>query len=118
MKEYDRTGPTEPDEDKLKAIGQRYMGAIAENPHVLLLQLQAYAACGDDEEIQTFVRREYAKLVELVRRLTGADDERSTTSSRWACGATSPPRSGSRTSRPNQAGSRARSPSTDQPARP
>jgi len=75
-KEYDRNGPTEPDEDKLKAIGRRYMGAIAENPHVLLLQLQAYAACGDDPGIQTEVRRNYAQLVELVRRLTGEDDER------------------------------------------
>lgn len=73
--EYDRNGPTEPGEDKLKAIGRRYTGAIADNPHVLLLQLQAYAACGDDEEIQTFVRRQYAQLVEVCRRISGVDDE-------------------------------------------
>ena len=36
----------------------------------------------------------------------------STASSRWACGATSPPPSASRTSRPNQAGSRSPSPSS------
>jgi AcrR family transcriptional regulator len=73
--EYDRKGPAEPDEDKLKAIGHAYMGAIADNPHVLLLQLQAYAACGDDTEIQAFVRREYARLIELIRKISGVTDD-------------------------------------------
>jgi AcrR family transcriptional regulator len=73
---FDRNGPQEPEEDKLKAIGHGYMGAMADNPDQLLLQLQAYAACGDDEGIQTAVRHNYARLVELCRTLTGADDER------------------------------------------
>jgi AcrR family transcriptional regulator len=74
--EFDRSGPQEPDEDKLKAIGHAYMGAIADKPDQLLLQLQAYAACGDDAEIQTFVRHEYALLIELIRKISGvADDE-------------------------------------------
>ena len=73
--EFDRHGPQEPDEDKLKAIGHAYMGAIADNPDQLLLQLQSYAACGDDVEIQTFVRREYAKLIELIREISGVDDD-------------------------------------------
>jgi hypothetical protein len=51
------------------------MDAIADNPDLLLLQLQAYAACGDDEEIQTAVRRQYAQLVEVCRRISGIDDE-------------------------------------------
>ena len=75
-KEYDEKGPAEPDEDKLKAIGRAYMGAIADNPHILLLQLQAYAACGDDPGIQAAVRSYYARLIELSRSLTGFDDER------------------------------------------
>ena len=74
--EYDANGPQEPEEDKLKAIGHGYMGAIADNPDRLLLQLQAYAACGDDPGIQAAVRRDYARLVELARELTGEDDER------------------------------------------
>ena len=74
--DYDRNGPQEPEEDKLKAIGHAYMGAIADDPDRLLLQLQAYAACGDDPGIQVAVRRNYAKLVELCRRLTEVDDER------------------------------------------
>ncbi|HVV91040.1 MAG TPA: TetR/AcrR family transcriptional regulator [Solirubrobacterales bacterium] len=73
--EFDRGGPREPDEDKLNAIGHSYMDAIADNPDLLLLQLQAYAACGDDEEIQTAVRREYAQLVEVCRRISGIDDD-------------------------------------------
>jgi AcrR family transcriptional regulator len=73
--EFDRRGPQEPDEDKLKAIGHAYMSAIADNPDQLLLQLQAYAACGDDAEIQTFVRHEYARLIELIRRISGVVDD-------------------------------------------
>jgi AcrR family transcriptional regulator len=74
--EYEKNGPQEPEEDKLKAIGRAYTSAIGDNPDQLLLQLQAYAACGDDPGIQVAVRRNYARLVDLGRRLTGADDER------------------------------------------
>jgi AcrR family transcriptional regulator len=73
---FDENGPQEPDEDKLNAIGRSYMDAIADDPDRLLLQLQAYAACGDDPGIQTAVRRNYARLVQQARELTGADDER------------------------------------------
>lgn len=72
---YDRDGPVESEEDKLSAIGHAYMGAIADNPDLLLLQLQGYAACGDDAAIQTFVRGQYAQLVEHIRRLTAIEDE-------------------------------------------
>lgn len=71
--DYDEDGPQEPDEDKLKALGHAYMGRIHDNPDQLLLQLQAYAACGDDAGIQGAVRRNYARLVALARDLTGAD---------------------------------------------
>jgi AcrR family transcriptional regulator len=74
--EYERNGPQEPEEDKLKALGHAYMGRIADNPDQLLLQLQAYAACGDDPGIQVAVRRNYARLVDLCRTLTAVDDER------------------------------------------
>jgi AcrR family transcriptional regulator len=73
--DFDENGPQEPEEDKLKAIGRAYMGAIADNRDLLLLQLQGYAACGDDPEIQTFVRRQYARLVELTRKLSGVEDD-------------------------------------------
>jgi AcrR family transcriptional regulator len=73
---FDRDGPTEPEEDKLNAIGHAYMNTISEEPDRLLLQLQAYAACGDDPGIQESVRRNYAHLVQLARELTAVDDER------------------------------------------
>jgi AcrR family transcriptional regulator len=73
--EFDRRGPQESDEDKLKAIGHAYMSAIADNPDQLLLQLQSYAACGDDEEIRAFVRHEYANLIELIRKISEVDDD-------------------------------------------
>jgi hypothetical protein len=50
------------------------MGRITENPDQLLLQLQAYAACGDDPGIQIAVRRDFARLVDLARRLSGITD--------------------------------------------
>jgi AcrR family transcriptional regulator len=74
--EFDRNGPQEPDEDKLIAIGRSYMNAIGDDPDRLLLQLQAYAACGDDPGIQAAVRHNYARLVQQARELTGVDDER------------------------------------------
>jgi AcrR family transcriptional regulator len=73
--EFDTNGPQEPDEDKLMALGKAYMDSIADNPDLLLLQLQGYAACGDDPEIQTAVRRQYAMLVEVCRRVSGIDDD-------------------------------------------
>ena len=72
--DYDRNGPQEPEEDKLKALGHSYMGRISENPDQLLLQLQSYAACGDDPGIQDSVRRNFARLVDLARRLSGITD--------------------------------------------
>ena len=58
-------------------IVERESAGIQElDPDRLLLQLQAYAACGDDAGIQTAVRRNYARLVELARELSGTDDER------------------------------------------
>lgn len=73
--DYEKNGPQEPEEDKLKALGHAYMSRISENPDQLLLQLQAYAACGDDPGIQVAVRGNYAHLVELCRDLTGVEDE-------------------------------------------
>jgi AcrR family transcriptional regulator len=74
--DFEKNGPQEAEEDKLKALGHAYMSRISENPDQLLLQLQAYAACGDDPGIQLAVRRNYARLVDLCRTLTGVDDER------------------------------------------
>ncbi len=73
--DFDRNGPQEADEDKLRSIGKSYMNTIVDNPDLLLLQLQAYAACGDDDEIQAYVRRNYAELVEHIRKLSGIEDD-------------------------------------------
>ena len=73
--DFEGREPLEPEEDLLKAIGHAYVDSIAHNPDLLLLQLQAYAACGDDPEIQAFVRLEYARLVELIRKSSKVDEE-------------------------------------------
>jgi AcrR family transcriptional regulator len=59
-------------EDALQAMGDAY-AALLEDREWLLLQLQAYAACGD-EDVREVVRRRYAQLYELVRELSGAQD--------------------------------------------
>ncbi len=64
-----------PDTDMLKAMGQHYVERLSSDRDHLMLQLQAYAAC-DDELIRDRVRTLYARLVDHVQRLTGADQER------------------------------------------
>ena len=59
------------DEGPLSAMGAAYGALLSDRP-LLLIQLQSYAACGDDE-VRDVVRRRYARLYELVRELSGAD---------------------------------------------
>lgn len=73
---FEEEGPQEPDEDVLTAIGRFYFESLAEDRDRLLLQLQAYAACEEAEEIRVTVRRLYARIIEKARGLSGADDER------------------------------------------
>jgi AcrR family transcriptional regulator len=72
---FEANGPQDPEEDAMKAIGHAYMGRITADPDQLLLQLQSYAASGDDPGIQLAVRRNFARLVVLARRLTGITDD-------------------------------------------
>jgi AcrR family transcriptional regulator len=58
------------EEDAFDAIKESYAAVLADRS-LLLIQLQAYAASGDDE-VREVVRRRYAELYELVRELTGA----------------------------------------------
>jgi AcrR family transcriptional regulator len=72
VEETFRAAAAEPgDEGALKAMGQAYGALLADRPW-LLIQLQAYAASGDDE-VREVVRHRYAQLYELVRDLSGAD---------------------------------------------
>ena len=59
------------DEGPLVAMGAAY-GQLLSDRSLLLIQLQSYAACSDDE-VRAVVRRRYAELYELVRDLSGAD---------------------------------------------
>ncbi len=54
----------------LDAIGQTYVRMLS-NRTLLLVQLQAYAACSDPE-VQRVVRDEFARLHQMVARLSGA----------------------------------------------
>jgi AcrR family transcriptional regulator len=64
----------EPDMDLFRWIGEDYMGLLESDRPLLMLQLQAYAAC-NDELIAERVRAAYAHLVNFVDELTGADSD-------------------------------------------
>lgn len=72
---YVEEGPIEPDEELMGALGRAYVESLATEHDLLLLQLQSYAACGEPQ-IQAAVRDNYARLIDLARELSGADDER------------------------------------------
>jgi AcrR family transcriptional regulator len=57
----------------LKVMGASYQDLIADRD-LLLMQLHAYAACGDPE-IRDIVRDEFSRLYREVARLSGADEE-------------------------------------------
>jgi len=59
------------EEGALAAMGAAYSELLSDRS-LLLMQLQGYAACGDDD-IREVVRRRYAQLYELVRELSGGD---------------------------------------------
>jgi len=63
-----------PDTDLRQAMGQAYMETLESDRDYLMLQLQAYAAC-DDEEIRDRVRAAYAGLVAHVESLWQTDPE-------------------------------------------
>ena len=65
----------EPDIDVLSAMGLAYLELLQSDRDTLMMQHQAYAACGDPV-IRDRVRSAYASLVTHVERLSGADQER------------------------------------------
>ena len=56
-------------------MGHAYVETLLSNRDLLMLQLQSYAAC-DDEQIRTQVRANFAFLLAEMQRLSGADAER------------------------------------------
>src|SRR3954469_12498247 len=61
-------------EDALARMGERY-GELLRDRDELLLQMQAYAAC-DDDEIGAVTRREFGRLWREVATMSGVDEER------------------------------------------
>ena len=59
-------------EEAVHAMGFAYMELIQNDHGYLRAQLHAYAAC-EDPEIRALVARNYGHLVDLVRRVSGAD---------------------------------------------
>src|SRR5579875_2917945 len=64
-----------PEADATWPIANAYIDQLETNRDVLLLQHQAYAACGDDE-VRERVRACYDAMVERLKAIAGVDDER------------------------------------------
>src|SRR5947209_8527974 len=64
---------TRPVDARLHAMGHAYAGLLAER-ELLLFQMQAYAACSDDD-VRNRVRQRWQALVNLVTELSGASRE-------------------------------------------
>lgn len=62
-------------ESALDAMGASYRRLLESDRDNLRIQLQAYAAC-DDDDVRNRVRERYAELVNLVEELSGAEPER------------------------------------------
>jgi AcrR family transcriptional regulator len=61
-------------EESLDAIGKAYVELLNDRTR-LQAQMQAYAACGD-EDVRDVVRAGYGELVGFVERVSGADPKR------------------------------------------
>jgi AcrR family transcriptional regulator len=67
-------GAADAQTEMLRAFGVRYTELLVSNRPMLMLQLQAYAAC-DDEAIRERVGAAYERLGAKVRELTGVDED-------------------------------------------
>src|ERR687893_1472557 len=63
-----------PEGEVLRTLGRAYVERLLPDRHAVLMQMQGYAATSDPE-IQAHVRANYGRLVEEVRRLSGAAPE-------------------------------------------
>jgi AcrR family transcriptional regulator len=73
--EYDPENASPEIPDVLMAMAASYVRRLQTDRDLLMLQLQAYAAC-DDEVIRERVRAAYGRLVSAVAELSHADAER------------------------------------------
>jgi AcrR family transcriptional regulator len=70
---FSRAAEAAGDGDRLEAMGKAYVELLGDR-EMLLLQLQGYAAC-DDDEVRATASDGYAELWQLVERLSGAPED-------------------------------------------
>src|SRR3954453_7493928 len=70
---FTRAAEAAGDGDRLEAMGAAYVALLADR-EMLMIQLQGYAACADDE-VRATASDGYAELWQLVERLSGAPEE-------------------------------------------
>jgi AcrR family transcriptional regulator len=73
--QFDPAAATEEIPDTLMAMAATYVRRLQTDRDLLMLQLQAYAAC-DDDVIRERVRAAFGRMVRRVSELSGAEPER------------------------------------------
>src|SRR5215208_1414159 len=71
---FRRAAAAAPEGERLKAMGQAYIGELLPDRHAVLMQMQGYVATSDPD-IQAHVRRNFGAMVAEVTRLSGAEPE-------------------------------------------
>jgi AcrR family transcriptional regulator len=70
---FRQAGEQAPPPQRLERMGKAYV-ELLKSRETLMMQMQAYAACGDPE-VRTVVRRRYGQLVRFIEELSGAEPE-------------------------------------------
>jgi AcrR family transcriptional regulator len=71
-----RAQAAEGGEDIVALLGQRWAALVKAHPHLILFQIQAFAAASADPEIQGPVRDQFIELIELSERVYDAPRQR------------------------------------------
>jgi len=71
---FRRAAAAAPEGERLKAMGQAYIGELLPDRHAVLMQMQGYVATSDPD-IQAHVRKAFGTLVGEVAELSRADPE-------------------------------------------
>ena len=74
LEAFRRTAAEAPAGSELEAMGKTYSREFLTDRFLLLVQMQAYAACVDPD-VRAVVRRGFGRVVDLVERIPGTDEK-------------------------------------------
>src|SRR2546422_399178 len=76
LETFQRAAEGKRGDEALEAIGNAYGELVTQDPTMLQLQLQGYAASCEDADVRSVIKDGYGDLVTYVERVSGADPGR------------------------------------------